>query len=99
MKGVGRGNKIGKTEFKTLWYADDTVLIAENEDNLQPMLFELNQAGKQYNMSILIPKTKSMIIPKYASWHHINEQMMSIEYLGIKASSCRNTYDEVKTST
>lgn len=40
-------------------YADDAaVLIAENENNLQRMLFELNQAAKKYNLNISIPKNQ-----------------------------------------
>ena len=34
VKGVGRGYRMGQTEFKILCYADDAVLIAESEDNL-----------------------------------------------------------------
>ena len=35
VKGVGRGHRMGQTEFKILCYADDAVLIAESEDDLQ----------------------------------------------------------------
>ena len=103
VKGVGRGYRMGQTEFKILCYADDAVLIAESEDNLQRMLFEFNQTANKYNMSISIPKTKSMTISKepirckLALNDQPIEQVMSFEYLGIIASSSRNTYDEVKT--
>ena len=58
VKGVGLGYRMGQTEFQILCYADDAVLIAESEDNLQRMLFEFNQTANKYNISI--PKTKSM---------------------------------------
>ena len=65
--------------------------------------FEFNQTANKYNMSISIPKTKSMTISKetirckLALNDRPIEQVMSFEYLGIIASSSRNTYDEVKT--
>ena len=95
---------MGQTEFKILCYADDAVLIAESEDNLQRMLFEFNQTANKYNMSISIPKTKSMTISKEPIRCKLVlndqpiKQVMSFEYLGIIASSSRNTYDEMKTS-
>ena len=58
VKGVGRGYRMGQTKFKILCDADDAVLIAKSEDNLQQMLFEFNQTANKYNMSISIPKTK-----------------------------------------
>ena len=72
VKGVGRGYRMGQTEFKILCSADDAVLIAETEDNLQRMLLEFNQTATKYNMSISIAKTKSVTISKDrsdASWH------------------------------
>jgi len=57
VKDVGRGHRMGTTELKIWCYADDDVVIAENEDNLQQMLF---QAAKKYNL-ISLPKTNSMI--------------------------------------
>ena len=85
---------MGHTEFKILCFADDAVLIAESEDNLQRMLFGFNK----YNMSMSIPKTKSMTISKepirckLALNDQPIEQVMSFEYLGIIASNSRNTY-------
>ena len=73
VKGVGRGYRMGQTEFKILCYADDAVLIAEREDNLQRMLLDFNQTANKYNMSISIPEIKSMTIKARnrsdASWH------------------------------
>ena len=72
VKGVGRGYRMGQTEFKIFCYADDAVLIAESKNNLQRMLFEFNQTANKYNTSISIAKTKSMIIskkPSDTSWH------------------------------
>lgn len=55
VKDVGRAHRMGTTELKILCYADDDVVIAENEDHLQQMLFVV-KAAKKYNM-ILILKT------------------------------------------
>ena len=64
VKDVGRGYRMGHTEFKILCFADDAVLIAESEDNLQRMLSYFNHTANKYNMSISIPRTKSMTISK-----------------------------------
>ena len=78
---------MGQTQFKIVCYADDAVLIAKNEDDLQRMLFEFNKAATKYNMSISIPKTKSMTISKepirckLALNGQPIKQVMSFEYL------------------
>ena len=95
MKGVGLGYRIRPTEFKILCYADNAVFIAESED--------FNQTANRYNMNISKPKTKSRTISKkpirckLALNDQPIEQVVSFEYLGIIASSSRNTYNELKT--
>ena len=47
-------------------FADDTVLIAESEEELQEMVNELNQNRNDYGMSLNAKKAKVMVIDKKA---------------------------------
>ena len=60
MKGV----IVGGRNINNLRYADDTVLLAESEENLQEIMDEVNTAGKKFNMKMNAKKTKTMIITK-----------------------------------
>ena len=48
-------------KVQVLCYADDVVLTAENEDDLQRMLFKLSE---QYSMEISTEKTKCVVFAK-----------------------------------
>ena len=45
-------------------YVDDTVLLAENEQELQEMLEAVNQACKRYGMALNSENTAAMIMGK-----------------------------------
>lgn len=45
-------------------YADDAVLLAEIEDDLQRMLYRFNQTTREYNIQIFTSKTKALTISK-----------------------------------
>lgn len=54
VKTVGRGYRMGEQEIKILCYADDAVIISEDEDNLQRMLFMFETTAKEFNMIISV---------------------------------------------
>ena len=45
-------------------YADDTVLLAETEEDLQEILNEGNRIGKTFDMKMNAKKTKTMLVSK-----------------------------------
>ena len=45
-------------------YADDTVLLAETEEDLQEILNEMNRIGKTFDMKMNGKKTKTMLVSK-----------------------------------
>jgi hypothetical protein len=51
IKGM-RGYRTGESLINLVVYADDVVLVAENEDNLQRILFKFNNVCKKFNMLI-----------------------------------------------
>ena len=59
-----KGYKMGNKEVRILCYADDVVLVAESEDDLQRLLHQFNKTAKKFNMVISTAKTKSMTTSK-----------------------------------
>ena len=57
IKALGKGIDINRENVSILLYADDIVLLSENEDNLQFMLNELNSWCAINNMSINCSKS------------------------------------------
>ena len=60
MKGVS----IGGVNTNNLRYADDTVLCAENEADLQHVLDIVKVKSEEYGLSMNVMKTKSMIFSR-----------------------------------
>jgi tryptophan synthase beta subunit len=53
--------KLSKNQqMSTLLFADDQVIIADREDNLQRAAHKLNQIITEYVLTISVQKTKSM---------------------------------------
>ena len=50
--------------MNNLRYADDTVLIAQSQDDLQAIVNKLDRSSQKYGMEINIKKTKVMVVTK-----------------------------------
>ena len=61
---TNNGKTIGGTAINNLRYADDTVLLAETEEDLQEILNEVNRIGKTFDMKMNAKKTKTMLVSK-----------------------------------
>ncbi|XP_055389323.1 uncharacterized protein LOC129618543 [Condylostylus longicornis] len=100
VKNAGRGYRTSKGEIKIICYADDAVLISENEDELQKLLHQFYITSSKLNMEISVAKTKSLVIAKeplrckLAVNDKIIEQVMSFKYLGVEVSACQNRNKE-----
>jgi len=87
------GYKTGNTYFNVVCYADDTVLIADSEDDLQRLLHSFNQSAKQFNMVITTDKTKCLVSSKESTRcklendQKIVEQVNQFNYLGAEITS------------
>ena len=62
--GTNKGINIGGTTINNLRYADDTVLLAETEEDLQEILNEVNRIGKTFDMKMNTETTKTMLVSK-----------------------------------
>ena len=58
------GVNIGGHYINNLRYADDTVLFAENQEQLQKVVDQVNTSGKEYGMRMNSKKTKIMNITR-----------------------------------
>ena len=84
--GIYLGNHV---YLNLLLYADDQVIIQENEDDLQRSIYKLNQLCKEYNFHISLQKTKIMafkgsvpIRSKIVLDDQVLEQISHFNYLG-----------------
>ncbi|XP_015181515.1 PREDICTED: uncharacterized protein LOC107069067 [Polistes dominula] len=100
-----RGYKMGNKEVTILCYADDAVLIAENEDDLQRLLHQFTRTANTVNMKISAEKTKCMTtvkIPircKLEIEGKVIQQVMRFRYLGIEISGYGDIEEEVREQT
>ena len=102
VKDAGRGYELWQ-EIKIVCYADDAVLISDNEDDLQRLLYAFEKSADKFNMKISIDKTKALTIAKQplrcklAVYQRPIEQVMEINYLGVKITSYKDLTSEVST--
>ena len=101
MKGVN----VGGTNYNNLRYADDTALLAGNENELSELISKINEVGKQFGMKINIKKTKAMVVSKKPNSPKINividgeqiEQVTSYNmYLGSLVTEDGRSEKEIK---
>ena len=106
-KGIQLNNK---KLIKTILYADDQILMATSEDDLQTVTYHLNLIARKYKMTISSTKTKSMAMwgnhiqrVKIVINHNIIEQVTDFKYLGYCISEFKSdledklhTYNKIK---
>ena len=62
------GNKIAGRNINNLRYADDTTLMAENEEELKSLLMKMKEENEKVGLKLSIQKTKIMVSGLIASW-------------------------------
>ena len=83
-------------------YADDTTLIADNEDDLQRLLNRFSHSCTKFDLKISSKKTESLIISKEPlkcnlQVNNMNvEQVTSFNYLGVHITSSKDLTMEVR---
>lgn len=80
-------------QLETMLFADDQVILAEDEDELQRSMFKLENIARRYGMKISTQKTKTMafrgkeaVRSKIVINRKIIEQVSSFNYLGVNMS-------------
>ena len=62
------GIKIGERNINNLWYADDTILMAESEEDLKSLLMKVKEENEKVGLKLNIQKTKIMASGPITSW-------------------------------
>ncbi|XP_055389680.1 uncharacterized protein LOC129618740 [Condylostylus longicornis] len=102
IKSMHIGYRLENHAISIICYADDAVLIAESENDIQRLLFKFQQTAEQLNMLISAEKTKALVISKdpirckLMTYNKTIKQVMSFQYLGAEISSCKNIAREVQ---
>ena len=88
--------------YHVICYADDAVLIADNEENLQILLIRFDQMAERLNMEISLNKTKSLTISKNYAKCEIElrgtsiKQVPKFNYLGVEISAKQDLKQEMR---
>ena len=62
------GIKIARRNIKNLRYADDTILIAESEEELKSLLMKVKKESEKVGLKFNIQKTKIIASSPIISW-------------------------------
>ena len=62
------GIKIARRNINNLRYADDTTLMAENEEELKSLLMKVKEESEEVGLKLNIQKTKIMASDPITSW-------------------------------
>ena len=93
--------KLRPVQLKMLSFADDLVIFAETEKDLQKNVNMLNRELKKKGLKINDKKTKTMVVSREPTKHEIKldgeilEQVDSYKYLGVMISSNCSLKDEI----
>ena len=74
------GIKIAGRNFNSLRYADDTTLMAENEEELKSLLIQVKEDSEKAGLKLTIQKTKIMASGPITSWQIDGETVETVAY-------------------
>ena len=84
------GIKIAGRNIKNLTYADDTTLMAKNEEELKSLLMRVKEKSEKAGLKLNIQKTKIVASSPITSWQIDRETMETVRdyFLGLQ-NHCR----------
>ena len=85
------GIKIARRNINDLRYADDTILMAENKEELKSLLMKVKEESEKAGLKPNIRKTKIMASSPITSWQIDRETMEIVSdfyFLGLQ-NHCR----------
>ena len=85
------GTKIAGRNISNLRYADDTILMAESEEELKSFLMKVKEGSEKVGLRLNIQKTKIMASGPITSWEIDGEtvETMSDFFWGGLQNHCR----------
>ena len=72
------GIKISRRNINNLRYADDTTLMAENEEELKTILIKVKEGSQKVGLKLNIQKTKIMSSSPITSWEIDGETVETV---------------------
>ena len=91
--------KIARRNINNLRYADDTTLMAENEDKLKSLLKRVKEETEKAGLKLNIKKTKIMVSSPITSWHIDGKTVEAVRdfiFLGSKITANGDWSCEIK---
>ena len=84
------GIKIAWRNINNLRYADDTTLMAENEEELKSLLMKVKERSEKVGLKLIIQKTKTMESGPITSWQIDGERVETVaDYFSGLQNHCR----------
>ena len=93
------GIKIAGRNINNLGYADDTTLMAENEEELKSLLMRVKEKHEKAGLKLNIQKNKIMASSSITSWQKDGETMETVRdfiFLGSKITADGDCSHEIK---
>ena len=90
------GIKIAGRNINNLRYADDTILMAESEEELRSLLMKVKVESEKVGLKLNIQKTKIMASGPISSWQIDGETVADFIFLGSKITVDGNCSHETK---
>jgi hypothetical protein len=94
---------IGDIHLNALLFADDQIVLADSEENLQRAVFSLNNIAKEYNLRLSTKKSKvsgfkgvQHLRAKIEVNNQILEQVTCFNYIGCNISYVRSEDPEIR---
>ena len=79
-------NQIAGRNTNNLRYADDTTLVAENEEELKSLLMKVKEESEKVGLKLNIQKTKIMASGPITSWQIDGETVETVADLSLGGS-------------
>ena len=90
------GIEIARRNIKNLRYADDTTLMAENEEKLKSLLMKVKEESAKVGLKRNIQKTKIMASTLIISWQIDGETVAEFIFLSSKITVDGDCSHEIK---
>ena len=78
LEGAQAGIKIARRNINHLRYADDTTIMAENEEELKSLLMKVKVESEKVGLKLNIQKTKIMASGPITSWEIDGETVETV---------------------
>ena len=93
------GIKISRRNINNLRYADDTILMAESEEELKSLLMKVKEESEKVGLKLNIQKMKIMTTGPISSWETDGETVETVSdfiFLGSKITADGDCNHEIK---